>query len=361
MYIGQAGDSLSDIPAASTDIDAVFTVQAGKFRRYHGEGLKQLLDYKTVALNIRDVYRVLRGCWQSYKLLKTIRPDCIFIKGGFVGVPVGLSAAWLHIPYITHDSDAIPGLANRVIGRWAALHTVALPKEIYNYPADKTLTVGVPVHANFKPVDSAVQAAYKRALKLDRFQKVLLVTGGGLGAQRLNEAVVNIAQKLLTDFPDLAIIQSVGRHNEVDILERYGRILNQEQQSRVAVQGYMPDLYRYSGAADVILTRAGATTLAEFAVQHKACLVVPNPLLTGGHQLKNAEYLAGMGAIEIVHDGAVAYDLYPALSKLLRDADLQKTMSAKLADLAVPDAAKRLAMVLLEEAKKRAPTPAAQK
>lgn len=353
-YIGQAGDSLSDIPTASKDIDAVHTVQAGKFRRYHGEGLKQLLDYKTMSLNIRDAYRVLRGCWQSYKLLKSIKPDCIFIKGGFVGVPVGLAAAWLRIPYVTHDSDAIPGLANRVIARWATLHTVALPKEIYAYPAEKTLTVGVPVHANFTQVDAAGQAHYKHELKLDRFSKILLVTGGGLGAQRLNDAMANIALKLLTDFPDLAIIQSVGRNNEAAILERYRHILNQEQQSRVAVQGYMPDLYRFSGAADVIVTRAGATTLAEFAIQHKACVVVPNPILTGGHQLKNAEYLAEQGAIEIVHEGALAYDLYPVLTKMLHDTELTKNLGAKLAGFAVPDAARQLAMVLLDEIKKRA-------
>jgi UDP-N-acetylglucosamine--N-acetylmuramyl-(pentapeptide) pyrophosphoryl-undecaprenol N-acetylglucosamine transferase len=328
-------------------------VQAGKFRRYHGEGLKQVLDVKTMGLNMRDAFRVLRGYWQSYKLLKMLQPDCVFIKGGFVGVPVGLAAAQLHIPYITHDSDAIPGLANRIIAKWATLHTVALPKEVYHYPAEKTRTVGVPVHANYQPVDAAAQAAYKHDLKLEQFSQVVLITGGGLGARRLNDAVANIVLKLLTDFPELAIIQSVGRGNETAILERYHKILNQEQQSRVAVQGYMPDLYRFSGAADVIVTRAGATTLAEFAVQHKACVVVPNPILTGGHQLKNAEYLAAQGAIEIVHEGALSYDLYPALSKLLRDTDKQQALQAKLAAFAVPDSARQLAMVLLDEAKKR--------
>src|SRR5579862_7870303 len=150
IYVGQRGDKLADIPAHDHNIDEVHTVRAGKFRRYHGEGIKQVLDVQTVLKNVRDAGRVVRGLDESRRLLKRLKPDLVFIKGGFVGVPVGLAAAQLHIPFITHDSDAVPGLANRIIARWATAHAVALPKELYNYPADKTFTVGVPISSDFE-------------------------------------------------------------------------------------------------------------------------------------------------------------------------------------------------------------------
>src|SRR5665213_2594114 len=134
VYIGQTGDLLGDIPSQHPSIDEVFTVRAGKFRRYHGEGFKQLLDVVTMAKNIRDFFYVIIGFWQSRRLLKQLKPAVIFVKGGFVGVPVGLAAATRQIPFITHDSDPIPGLANRIIARWAVMHAVALPKDIYPYP-----------------------------------------------------------------------------------------------------------------------------------------------------------------------------------------------------------------------------------
>ena len=106
VYIGQKGDSLSDIPAQSEYIDEVHLVRAGKLRRYHGEGIKQLLDLSTVFKNLRDMIWVLVGLFQSFVLLRKLRPDAIFIKGGFVCVPVGLSAAALRIPCLLYTSDA---------------------------------------------------------------------------------------------------------------------------------------------------------------------------------------------------------------------------------------------------------------
>src|SRR6266542_6902052 len=91
-YIGQKGDGLADIPAQDPNIDTVKLVHAGKFRRYHGEGWRQLLDIPTMLKNIRDAVLVLAGIWESFWLLKTLRPDVVFVKGGFVGVPVGLAA-----------------------------------------------------------------------------------------------------------------------------------------------------------------------------------------------------------------------------------------------------------------------------
>lgn len=354
LYIGQRGDGLSDAPASDPNIDKTFSVRAGKFRRYHGEGLRQVLDVPTLLKNIRDAWYVLIGIFQSYRLLKREKPDIIFVKGGFVGVPVGLAAARLKIPYVTHDSDAIPGLANRIIARWARVHAVALPKEIYNYPQDKTVTVGVPIVRAYRPLTSEEQSSVRKKLGLENFKQIVLVTGGGLGAQRLNNAVIACAPKLLQKYPGLALVHIAGRNHEDGLRAKYEEIVDDADQTRVIVKGFISNLYEYSGVADVVVTRAGATSIAEFAAQAKACVVVPNPVLTGGHQLKNAQVLEERQAVKLVNDAMLKDNpeaLLLPLFNLLDHPDEAAELGRTFATFSQPNAAHQLAVVLLEQVK----------
>jgi UDP-N-acetylglucosamine--N-acetylmuramyl-(pentapeptide) pyrophosphoryl-undecaprenol N-acetylglucosamine transferase len=351
IYIGHVGDSLADIPAQDENIDHVYNVRAGKLRRYHGEGLRQLLDIPTVVKNIRDVFFVGIGIWQSYWLLRKLRPDAIFIKGGFVGIPVGLAAAALRIPYLTHDSDALPGLANRVVAPWAKVHAVGLPKEVYSYPSEKTVTVGVPHAPEYHPVDAGEMKRLRERVGLSQYKKIILVTGGGLGAQRVNKAVLACMPDLLGRYPDLAVVHIAGRKDELSIVQAYKVALPAKEQRRVVIKGFVNNLFEYSGAADVIITRAGATAMAEFASQAKACIVIPNPLLAGGHQLYNAKVLDKTKAARMVSEADLAADpltLMAPVVDLLDHPDRASELGKKLAKLARPDAAHRLAMLLLD-------------
>lgn len=355
LYIGQTGDQLLDVPQQDENISQVLSIRAGKFRRYHGEGLKQLFDVVTLYKNLRDAVWVLVGLWQSVKLLGRLRPDIIFIKGGFVGVPVGLAAALRGIPYVTHDSDALPGLANRLIARWAKVHAVALPKEVYAqyYPAKKTVTVGVPVSHHFHAVSADEAKNWSQALGLQGAGKVLFVTGGGNGADRLNRAVLGCVPELLERYPGLAVVHVAGRNLEADVRQRYMQIVPSQEQKRVQVKGFVTNLYQYSGVADVVITRAGGSSMAEFAAQAKACVVVPNPQLTGGHQLKNAKAWADRKAIRLVSEENLRDDpraLMPALTDLFDHPEKAEALGEKLAQLAQPNAAHLLAVVLLEVA-----------
>jgi UDP-N-acetylglucosamine--N-acetylmuramyl-(pentapeptide) pyrophosphoryl-undecaprenol N-acetylglucosamine transferase len=354
-YVGQTGDKLGDIPAQDPSIDHAYTVRAGKLRRYHGEGVRQLLDVSTMAKNVRDTGYVVTGITQSYRLLRRLRPDVVFIKGGFVGVPVGIAAARLGIPYVTHDSDALPGLANRIIARWARLHTVALPKEVYAYPTAKTITVGVPISHEFRPRTVAEVSDIKKRLHIPEDSRVLLVTGGGLGAQRLNDAMVRISSKLLDKYPELVIIHLAGRAHDAAIRQDYAKALtDKDQRARVVVEGFITNLYDFSAIADVVVTRAGGNSMAELAAQAKACIVVPNPYLTGGHQLKNAQVLADRMAVRIVNEPELvgeAPSLCGQIVELLDDDKVRKSLGSELYTFAKPDAAQHLAMVLLDIAK----------
>lgn len=351
-YISQTGDALSDVPEHDKNIDQVLHIRAGKFRRYHGEGWKQLLDVVTLYKNLRDAVWVLIGIWQSFFLLGKLKPDVIFTRGSFVSVPVCLAAAMRGMPYITHDSDAIPSLANRIIARWAKAHAVALPKEVYTtYPPNKTITVGVPISHKFHPLNAEEVRAERRRLGLEKAGKVLFMTGGGNGAARLNKAFMSCVPELLERYPDLRVVHITGRSLEADARQRYRQFLSLGDKKRVEVKGFVTNLHQYSGAADVIVTRAGGTSMAEFAAQAKACVVVPNPQLTGGHQLKNAKVLADRKAIRMVSEDNLASDplaLMPALTDLFDNPDKAKVLGAKLSELAQPNAAHLLAVLLLE-------------
>jgi UDP-N-acetylglucosamine--N-acetylmuramyl-(pentapeptide) pyrophosphoryl-undecaprenol N-acetylglucosamine transferase len=359
IYIGQKGDSFADIPAADPNISTTYAIRAGKFRRYHGEGFKQLLDLKTLSLNIRDAVYVVIGIWQSWRLMKRLQPAVIFSRGGFVSVPVGISGALRHIPYITHDSDSIPSLANRIIARWATVHAVALPKEQYPYPADKTVTTGIPLQKEFTPVTAELKRQYRQDIDIPMAAKMIFIIGGGLGSRGVNHAVSDALPHLLMEFKDLHVVHVVGRTNEAEMQAIYERLPVSEQ-GRVHTFGYMNDVYRYSGAADIVVTRGGATNLAEFAVQGKACVVIPSSFLAGGHQLENAQFLADAKAAIVIGEAELTADanrLAKLLSQLLHDTDHQKALGKHLATFAKPQATKELADLIVATAKKDVPHP----
>ncbi len=355
IYIGQKNDKINNLPLKEHGIEKSFRISAGKFRRFHGLGPKQALDLATLFKNLHDLGRFVAGFFQSYRLLGKIQPNVVFVKGGFVGVPVGLAAALRRVPYVTHDSDALPGLANRIISPWAAAHAVALPKDAYKYPSSKTYTVGVPISSNFRRVGKDQKNKFKRMLGLEPTDQLLFVTGGGLGAKRLNEAVVQASATWLSTNPRLNIIHSTGPDHEANVKNSYNQLLaDKTLLNRVKVRGFFADdMYINSGGADLIICRGGATSLAEFAAQQKACVVVPNPQLTGGHQLVNARYLTKKKAVSVVDDDSLSKQselLTNEVQRLLEDSDSRTKLAKALGSFARPRAAKELAELIIEEA-----------
>ena len=347
IYIGQRGDALSDIPAADPNINQIYTVWAGKLRRYADEGWRQWLNVRVQLLNIRDVLRVLYGIGQSFWLLRRLKPDVIFTRGGFVSVPVALGGRMNRIPYITHDSDSVPSLANRLIARWAHTHAVALPVELYSYPKRKTVVVGVPVSHEYRPVTVELRRKYRKELGINAAQVVFL-TGGGNGARVLNEAMVANARYLLAAYPELMIVHIAGRALEAEVKAAYDALKLGIARARVQVHGFVHDLYRYSGAADVVIARGGATNLAEFAQQHVACVIVPSKQL--GWNVKNAAVLAREHAIIELTEAQVeqAERLGRTVGELLEDNARRAGLARKLAAYARPNAAADLAALVIK-------------
>jgi len=327
-------------------IDRVVQVSAGKYRRYAGlKWYQRWFDLKTLMLNIRDVGRTISGYKEAKRLLKELNPNVLLIKGGFVAVPIGKAAAKLGIPYVTHDSDSTPGLANRLISSNAKIHATGMPVDLYNYPKDKTIYTGIPVSEAFKKVSPGLKSTYREDLGLSGCEKVITIVGGSQGAGQLNLDMVSIAGRLMQKYPNLGIVHVAGKAHESKVRKLYNKELLADEARRVVVQGFVGTIDASQGAADVVISRAGATQVAELSLQALPVILVPG-LLAGAHQEKNADYLEKQAAALKVSNGNPEA-LYSAVDTLLSDDSLAKKLSEGLSHLAKPQAARELAIVTM--------------
>ncbi len=336
------------------DLDKLYLVYAGKFRRYHYEGIKQIFDVMTILKNIRDLFLIIIGTFQSFLIIKKTKPGILFTRGGYLSVPVALAAKINHVPYITHDSDSIPSLTNKIIARWAKINAVSIDSKYLRYPETKKVKIGVPVSSEFVPVSQDLKNAYRKTLSIPVDSKMILVIGGGLGSVTINEAFLEFVQKLLEDIPDVRIYHIVGIKNLKKMTKKYQEIVGSDD--RIKVMDFIDGVYQYSGAADLIISRAGATNLAEFSIQAKPCIIIPSPYLTGGHQLKNAEFLEEKNAAVVLQEDQIIEKsniLLDKIVKLLNDDEYRKSLSENIAKIAVFGATERLADLILSNASEK--------
>lgn len=325
----------------------MFEVRAGKFRRYHGRSkAAAVLDVPTNARNARDAVYTGVGWLQSRRLLKRLKPDVVFIKGSSVGVPIGKACQSLGIPYFTHDSDSVASLTNRLLSKDAVVHAVGLPLSFYSRSDEKLRYTGIPLSDAYRKVDAGLLATYRRQLEVPADALVLTVTGGSLGAAGLNEAVAAVVPRLLEQFPELYILHQTGRAGSPysELADRW--------RSRVHEVTYTDELAAFTGAADLVVARAGATTIAELAVQNKACVFVPGAHLTGGQQVQNGKFLAKHKAAVVVDESAATDPevFYETLAGLLRSKAQRAELSRSLGALAKADAAVELTDIIVSVA-----------
>ncbi len=310
-----------------------------------------MLDIRTQLLNARDAFYLLIGTWQAWRLLGRRKPDVIFAKGGFVVVPVAWAARLRKIPYGMHDSDTVAGLANRLIAKAAAWQATGMPSSFYSYPKSTTHYTGVPYDARFRVISDDEKNELRRTMGITKSQPVVFVIGGGLGAQGLNTLAVEVLTSYRESNPNIHVFHVTGHANYAEVAKDYkGRGW---AGGSVKVIDYTDEVFKYSAVSDVILTRAGATALAEFAAQAKACIVIPSPHLSGGHQLSNASYFAEKGAVIVHQESDPPHNLLQNLDSLLKDTQLRVALAQELHVLAKPDAAISIAHLLINTASHR--------
>lgn len=350
VYIGHKGDKFDTFEQSARDFDFTVFINAGKFRRYSGlKFAKGIFHPATLAMNIRDAFRLPGSIVSSVKILRKFRPNVVFSKGGYVALPVGIAAKLLKIPIVTHDSDVVPGLANRIIGRWAKIHATGMPADNYPYPKASTHYVGVPIDPRIKKITPKLQKNIKSKLKISPSSNVLLVSGGSSGSIQLNELMLIIAAELLDTNLSLSIFHITGEQHEQSVKERY-KNLPAPYLKRIIVIGYSHDFFALAAAADLVITRAGATTIAELAAAGKACIIVPSVYLAAGHQTKNAQALAAIDAAAIAPENVQPDELLVLINSLLNNDRRRFELARNLYSTAKLNASRDLAELILKTA-----------
>ena len=329
-------------------------VAAGKFRRYAGFGLMDYLRHFDIVLNnIADFFRVIAGFFQSLFRMIMHRPDVVFLKGGYVCLPVGMAARLLRIPYVVHDSDAVPGLANRLLSKRAAKIATGMPLSYYNYPENKAEWTGIPISEEFKPVSEAKQKNLKKELGFDPEKKLVLATGGSLGAEDINLTMRKILPELLKSSSAMLV---AGRERYPDMLDlkEYEKWEDGILQSNFRMVEFSSEMWKLFGAADVVVSRAGASTMTELSGMAKPVVMVPNEELPGRHQVKNAKAYEKAEAAIVVSDSKMMKKpelLLDAILHLLRSEKEREKLAKNLHSFTKDNAAESLADIIIGVAK----------
>lgn len=332
---------------------------AGKFHRYAGWTYKDwfknwgIVIKELIIGNIIGFFGFVFGLIQSFGrlFLRKKRPDVIFLKGGFVGLPVGLVAQKLKIPYVVHESDAVPGLANRILMKKATV--IATGWESRSTKKDNEVCVGVPVAPEFKSVTETQQKKLKKDFGFDPERPLVVVTGGSQGSENINLTMKEILPEVLK-FASVGLVAGRKHYEDMVELKQYEDWDQAKLQSDFRMWEFNSAMHELLGAADVVVSRAGATTIAELAALEKAVILVPFARLPGEHQLRNAEDLQKVNAVVMVDDEKMMKRpdiLLEELRHLVRSPRERADLAQRLHEEAHPDAAGRLAQVLLEVGK----------
>jgi UDP-N-acetylglucosamine--N-acetylmuramyl-(pentapeptide) pyrophosphoryl-undecaprenol N-acetylglucosamine transferase len=279
---------------------------------------------------------LLLGFGEAVRVLRRVQPQVILGLGSYVSGSVLLAASILGIPRLIHEQNVIPGMANRLLGRLVNRVAVSFEASVPHFPPGKAVVTG-------NPVRPAICQVRKRAHEPNgRFH--LLVFGGSQGAHHLNVAMLEALPHLADIRDQLWVVHLTGSSDFTTTQATY----RQELYPGV-VHAYSQDMAQEYGAADLVICRAGATTIAELTVTGKAAVLVPFPYATHHHQEHNARTLATVGAAEVIQDQALTGSL---LAERIRHfwshPEAVAAMATRCLALGKPDAATRVAQLCLQ-------------
>ncbi len=335
FYIGPK-DEFSKLLLSQEDIK-VKHILAGKIRRY--------FTPKSFLQNIIDIFfKTPIGFFQSFSYIFFLAPDLIFSKGGFGSVPVVLTGWILGVRSILHESDAIPGISNRLLARFCVEIFISFRKTLY-LPERKMVLVGNPIR---RELLEAEREEAQKFLKLTGNKPVVLILGGSQGAQRINDKILDVLEQLLREFE---LIHQCGEKNFNQVKNEAKAIIPEFLQKYYHPYPFLKEeeLKRAYAACDLVVSRAGSGTIFEIAAVGKPSILIPLPESAQEHQIKNAYEYALNGAAIVLEEANFTPRFFLEKLKYLfsHPEDLEK-MKKAAKEFAKPLAAKTIAGYIVE-------------
>ncbi|MGD6795020.1 undecaprenyldiphospho-muramoylpentapeptide beta-N-acetylglucosaminyltransferase [Metabacillus indicus] len=281
---------------------------------YHGISSGKLRRYIDLE-NVKDIFRVMKGCLDARRVLKKLKPAVVFSKGGFVTVPVIIAAKSLNIPVFIHESDMTPGLANKIAQRFATKIFTSFEETLAYFPKEKTVSIGSPIR---REMLKGSPGKGRELLGFDGRRPVLTIMGGSLGARKINETVRAALPKL----KDYQIIHLCGKGNVDESL-----IGNKDYRQFEYVHG---ELSHYLAATDYVITRGGSNSIFEFLALKIPMLIIPlTRSQSRGDQIMNAKSFEKKGyAMMLEEENLTEESLLTHLANLKTNKlDMKDTMN----------------------------------
>ncbi|OAZ03032.1 undecaprenyldiphospho-muramoylpentapeptide beta-N-acetylglucosaminyltransferase [Flavobacterium succinicans] len=285
------------------------------------------LQRKLTLQNALFPFKLLSSLWESRKILKNFKPDVVIGTGGFASGPLLNVANSLSIPTLIQEQNSYPGITNKLLSKKAARICVAYENLERFFPKEKMILTGNPVRQDLIDVSSKREEA-TAFFKLDPKKKTLLVLGGSLGARRINQLIEKELQGLLSQ--KVQIIWQCGKL----YLDDYSKY-NSEQVQVVAFIERMDLVY---AAADVVISRAGASSVSELCIVGKPVIFIPSPNVAEDHQTKNAQAIVDKKGAIMIKEAALEDEFSLVLEALLKDEGKQQLLGDNIKKLALPQA-----------------------
>lgn len=310
-----------------------------------GGGLSRRLSFAGIKKNVKVMYNLVSSVNRCKKIIKDFGADVVVGTGGYASFPALMAAGMLKIPSCVHESNALPGLTTRMVERWADRMLICFPQSARYYKdQSKVQVVGMPVRSEF--IHNKKQAC-REELGLDS-RPVILSTFGSLGAKAMNEMtaeLMRLEKEAGYPFQHIHGVGSYGWEWMPKLVEEKG-VRNNDA---IFLKEYIYNMPTVMAAADIVISRAGASTCNEIAAAGVPCILIPSPNVTANHQEKNARALEEQGAAAVIlEENCTAQVVMDKIRQLLEDRDAYNKMHDALLEIAVPDSAQRMCDIMEE-------------
>lgn len=285
------------------------------------------IQRKLTLQNALFPFKLLSSLWESRKILKSFKPDVVIGTGGFASGPLLNVANSLNIPTLIQEQNSYPGITNKLLSKKAAKICVAYENLERFFPKEKMILTGNPVRQDLIEVATKREEAIA-FFKLDPKKKTLLVLGGSLGARRINQLIEKELEGLVSQ--KVQIIWQCGKL----YLEDYSKY----NSSQVQVVAFIERMDLVYAAADVVISRAGASSVSELCIVGKPVIFIPSPNVAEDHQTKNAQAIVDKKGAIMIKESALEDEFSIVLEALLKDEGKQHLLGDNIKKLALPQA-----------------------
>lgn len=303
-------------------------------------------SFQALTHNIATLKNVVVSYRQAKAIIRDFQPDAVIGTGGYVCYPVLKAASQLHIPTAVHESNAVPGLTTKMLAKLVDRIMVGFEESRQYYPQpEKVIVTGTPVRGQFA---AYTKAQAKRELGLAEDEKLVVSVWGSLGAGHMNGIMTELIP-LLDGTQGFHLLHGAGKMYYPGVCEKLAETAPDLAARKVDLREYIFDMPRVMAAADLVLCRAGASTISELTYMAKPVIMVPSPNVTNHHQERNARVLEKAGGARVLLEGEFdARSLLDLVRELLADEEKLSAMSAAMGALAVPDATDKICGIVMD-------------